>query len=108
MRKRYFQIDGELFEVTADYTAPPRGGGASGDSALWNDRIYQDCNDPRFSSRTQHRDYMRRNGLTTVDDFKDHWKRAEAKRLEYRTTGRDPTRLQHIIDAVHKLESRHG
>lgn len=104
MRRRYVQIDGELHEVAVDYVAPSRSGGVSGDAALWNDRVYQDGGDPRFSSRTQHRNFMRERGLTTVDDFRVTWKETTNKKLEYRQTGRDPTRKRDIIEAIRKLE----
>ena len=108
MRRRYVQISGELQEVTADYVAPARGGGLSGDSALWNDRVYQDGGDPRFTSRTQHRNYMREHGLTTADDFTNQWKRDIERRIDFRQTGRDKTRLNQIIEAIHKLEAKRG
>jgi hypothetical protein len=106
MRRRWVMIDGELHEVTADHTAPPRGGGASGDAALWNDRIYQDGGDSRFTSRSQHRDFMRRHGLTTVDDFRETWRQAEARKVDFRQTGRDPTRKRDIVEAIHRLEAK--
>lgn len=103
MRRRWVYVDGEAIEVTQDYVAPTRGGGASGDAALWNDRIYQDGGDPRFSSRAQHRDYMRQHGLTTVDDFTNTWREAERKRLDFRETGRDPSRRPDMVAALQKL-----
>lgn len=106
MRRRYVQIEGELQEVGSGFDNPARGGGASGDAALWNDRVYQDGGDPRFTSRKQHRDYMHQHGLTTVDDYSNQWRQDEARRIDFRATGRDPTRLQHMIEAIHKLENR--
>lgn len=103
-RRRWVQINGELIEVTDDYVAPQRGGGASGDSALWNDRAYQDGNDPRFTSRSQHRDYMRRHGLATVDDYAGQWRKDERRRLDYRHRGTDPTRKGDLLNALRKLE----
>jgi hypothetical protein len=41
-----------------------------------------------ISTRAKHREYMRRHGLTTVDDFTETWASAQAKRDAYRTTGK--------------------
>lgn len=37
-----------------------------------------------ISTRTKHREYMKKHSLTTVDDYKDTWAKAEAARAEYR------------------------
>ena len=103
MRRRWVMIEGELVEVTQDYVAPARSGGTSGDAALWNDRIYQDGGDPRFSSREQHRDYMRQHGLTTADDFTGEWKKAEQRRVDFRETGRDSSRRSDMIASLQRL-----
>lgn len=103
-RRRFVQIKGELYEVEEDYESPARGGGTSGDAALWNDRTYQDGNDPRFSSRTQHRDYMRRHGLTTADDFRDQWRKDEARRVARRNgTATDPSIKRDVVNTIRKL-----
>lgn len=106
MRRRYVQIEGILVECSSDQVQSARGGGSSGDAALWNDRIYQDGGDQRFTSRTQHREFMKQNGLTTIDDFTDTWRDDERRKLHFRETGHDPARKQQIIDAVHQLESQ--
>lgn len=59
--------------------------------ALWGDSHYDglratDGSD--ISSRTKHREYMKRHGLTTADDYKEAWAKAEKARTEYRTTGK--------------------
>jgi hypothetical protein len=41
-----------------------------------------------IDSRTKHREYMKRHNLTTVDDFKETWSKAQKQRDEYRTTGK--------------------
>lgn len=101
MRRRYIQVNGELIEVPLDYRAPPK----NADAVLWNDRAYQDANDPRFASRSQHREYMKREGLTTVDDFKGQFANAAKERAEFFTTGKDRSRREDIARA---LEKRHG
>lgn len=98
MTRRFIQINGELIEVTGEGRDRARGA----DHILWNDRAYQDMNDPRFSSRSQHRDYMKRNNLSTVDDYTQQWKRAEEKRDQFRTKGTDASRRADIVRALEK------
>lgn len=104
MKRRFVQdpVTLELIEVSADFVPDPR----NGDSTLWNDRTYQDGGDPRFSSRSQHREYMARNGLTTVDDYmgpNGEFARAEKRREEFRSgKQRDPARREAIGRALHK------
>jgi len=55
--------------------------------ALWGDRGYEGLRTTDgvdISSRSKHREYMRRHGLTTADDYKDTWAKAEAAREIYR------------------------
>ena len=99
-RRRYIQVNGELIEVPLNYVPPPK----NSDAVLWNDRSYQDANDPRFASRTQHREFMKRHGLTTVDDFKEHFAREEQRRAQV-LQGKDISRREDIARA---LEKRHG
>lgn len=69
---------------------PPVGGRAI-DNALAGDRSYaglRATDGTDISTRSKHREYMRRHGLTTADDFKDTWAKAQAKRDEFRTTGK--------------------
>ena len=104
MKRRFIQdpVSLELIEVSEDYCPLP----PNGDSVLWNDRTYQDMNDPRFTSRSQHREYMARNGLTTTDDFLGgEWRSREAQRIAAKQ-GVDPSRKQDIADALHRLRSR--
>ena len=100
-RRRFIQINGELVEVDPDYQSEPRQAKDTG--VLWNDRSYQDMGDPRFSSRSQHREYMKAHGLTTVDDFRGTWKNAEKQRINQRQ-GRFSNR-QDVIEAVRKTQA---
>ncbi|MCJ7432756.1 MAG: hypothetical protein MUO77_04645 [Anaerolineales bacterium] len=97
-RRRYVAIGNKWVEVDIDYRQdfPDR------QDLLWNDRAYQDMNDPRFASRSQHREYMERNGLTTADDFTNEWKDAAKKRAAF-YQGVDPTRGRDIAEAVQKV-----
>ena len=56
MKRKFVQdpVTLELVEVSADFVPDPR----NGEAVLWNDREYQDGNDPRFRSRSQHREFM--------------------------------------------------
>ena len=51
---------------------------------LMSDRLYAKLppahDGSKLDTRTKHRQYMKRNGLTTVDDFKDTWAQAQKKR----------------------------
>jgi len=52
-------------------------------NALAGDRHYdgmQATDGTDISSRTKHRRYMKERGLTTVDDFKETWKKEAAER----------------------------
>jgi hypothetical protein len=49
---------------------------------------------------------MRRNGLTTIDDFTQQWRRDAQAREAYRTTGRGGAITKYdIARAIHKLET---
>lgn len=57
---------------------------------LAGDRHYEGLQAPDgtdIGSRTKHREYMRRNGLTMADDFKGEWSKAAAER-ELRREGK--------------------
>lgn len=74
-------------------------------NALANDRHYEGLrasDGTDISSRAKHRAYMKANNLTTVDDFKDTW-RKQAREREAVMAGKDPTRAQDIVQAIHKL-----
>lgn len=65
---------------------PPTGLNAS-DNILAGDRHYiglqaQDGAD--ISSRSKHREYMKRHGLTMAEDYKETWAKAEKARDAYR------------------------
>jgi hypothetical protein len=98
-RKRWVYINGEAVEVSENYVN--QRSVTAADSVLWNDRSYQDMADPRFASRSQHREYMKRNGLTTADDFTNTWQ-AAAKDRERSMQGVDPSRKRDIAAALEK------
>lgn len=99
MRRRWIYINGVPHEVSQDYVQPRDKTPADG--LLWNDRAYQDMCDPRFKSRSEHRQYMAQNGLATMDDFKETWAAAEKKREQF-YQGVDPSRKQDVAKALER------
>lgn len=100
--RRWVYIGCEAVEVGADYVPAAR---TVADSVLWNDRAYQDMNDKRFNSRTQHREFMKQHNLSTIDDYSEEWKVKEGKRNEAKQ-GVDPSRREDIDRAIHQLSKR--
>lgn len=106
MRRRWIQrkqADGSyaLEEVDLNYRAPTRN--CSDTDALISERHYDGMratDGTDISSRAKHREYMRRNNLTTADDFRETWKDAPKKReLEA-----SKVRREAIAKAIHHLE----
>lgn len=109
MKRRFIQdpVTLELVEVTADYVAPVRES-AKNNGALWNDRHYDGgkaTDGTDISTRAKHRDYMKRNNLTTIDDFKDTWAQAQKKREDFYTRGGSFKR-QDIERAIYQVQNR--
>jgi hypothetical protein len=106
MKRRFIQDREtlEFHEVSSDYTQDV----ANTDSALWGDRHYEGMrasDGADISTRSKHREYMRQNGLTTIDDYgHDHWQKAAAQRDRV-ARGDDPNRKHDIVRAIAQLES---
>ena len=105
-RRRYIQDrhTGELIEVTSDYQAPLRNDAG----ALWGDRHYDGArasDGSDISTRSKHREYMRLNNVTTVDDFKDTWAKAREQRERLYTQGGTFSRRD-VERAIHQLQNR--
>lgn len=93
------QIDGELIEVTPDFD------NSRDHQRVIGDRHYdglQASDGTDISTRAKHRAYMKTNGLTTIDDFTQHFAQAERLRARFFTEGYDPTRRPAIARAVHQ------
>lgn len=105
MRRRFIQMpDGELVEVDRDYVAVTRASNRYvGDSHYDGLRSTDGEN---ISTRTKHREYMKRHGLATMDDFKGEFIRAGERRHRFMTEGYDPTRRPAIENAVRQLMQR--
>ena len=107
MRRKfiYDKVTKEMVEVSVTYEAPSRT-----DGALWNDRHYDGLkatDGTDISSRTKHREYMKRNGLTTADDFTNQWKKDAQKRADYyQGKGGGAVSRDDIGRAIHQLESQ--
>lgn len=61
-----------------------------------------------IGSRMKHREYMKQRGLTTVDDYKDTWKKAEAERAKIRAGEPMPDRERRdqLGRVAYELEKR--
>jgi hypothetical protein len=106
-KKRYIQSKEppfELIEVPEDYQPAL----ATDSGALWGDASYDGMratDGTDISTRSKHRDYMRANNLTTMDDFKDTWAKAQAQRDHYRQNGGTFNRRD-VERAIHQLQNR--
>ena len=95
---------GEMIEVTPEWS-PSKD---TRTSALWNDRHYHGLratDGTDISSRKKHREYMKRMGLTTADDFKSHWDKAKSEREHYMRHGGSVSKRD-IAEAIRQLERR--
>lgn len=105
-RRRYIQDPKthELIEITDGYQPELR----TDSGALWGDRSYDGLratDGTDISSRTKHREYMKANGLTTTDDFKQTWAQAKEQRESYYTKGGSFSRSD-IERAIHQTQNR--
>jgi hypothetical protein len=104
MRRFIQQSDGELVEVERDYVAIERASNRYvGDSHYDGLRSTDGAN---ISTRTKHREYMKRHGLATVDDFKGEFIKKGEARKRFMETGYDPTRRPQIERAYRELLQR--
>jgi hypothetical protein len=101
----YDKLTKEMVEVPVNYEPELRQ-----DGSLWNDRHYENLratDGTDISSRSKHREYMKRNGLTTADDFTNQWKNDAQKRAEYFTKGKGGAVTRDDIGrAIHQLENQ--
>ena len=105
-RRRFVQIGLELVEVGNDYV-PDTGRSV----VVVGDRHYDGLrasDGTDISTRAKHREYMRRNGLTTIDDYKNEWSEAARRRAAHYTDGSGdrPARLEDVARAVHEINRR--
>jgi hypothetical protein len=111
MRRKWIYDEelGEMIEVTPGYRPKAKGKDALNHmGGLWSDRHYDGLratDGADISSRKRHREYMKRHGLTTADDFKGQWDKAQRERDHYMTNG-GSIRRQDIAEAISKLQRR--
>lgn len=107
MTKRRYVYDPatkEMVEVTQ--CAEPETRADSG--ALWGDRHYEGMrasDGADISSRSKHRQYMKNNNLTTMDDFTNSWAKAREQRDRLFTQGGTFTKKD-IERAMSQLQNR--
>ena len=110
-KRRFIQLREppyDFIEVTDDYVPPIR---TITDAALWNDRSYDGLaatDGTPINSRTKHREYMKANGLTTTDDFKNTWAESRRQRDAYFTgqPGSGAVRREDVARAIAQLERK--
>lgn len=110
MRRKYIYDPEtkEMVEVSPEYQSGSKSDAINNYGALLTERHYHNLratDGADISSRRKHKEYMRRHGLTTADDFKNEWSRAKEKREHYMQHG-GSIRRQDIFDAIRKLEKR--
>jgi len=79
-------------------------------NALAGDRHYDGLRAPDgtdISSRTKHREYMKANNLTVMDDFKGTWAKAQKEREAYRAgTHADPELRSVVKEQVERATAQ--
>jgi len=64
------------------------------------DRFYEGTKGPEgedLGSRRKHRAFMREKGLTTMDDYKETWAKAEQQRKDLRENNRLPSKSRREV-----------
>jgi len=90
----------------------PRRSDGSGDGWRFSDRLYSGTpfkahDGTIIDSKKKHREYMKRHGLATADDFKGEWARAEKRREDVYTGRHDKQqRREAVMRAMEKLHGR--
>lgn len=90
----------------------PRRSEGSGDGWRFSDRNYNAApfkapDGTVIDSKRKHREYMKRTGLTTTDDFKGTWDKAAKERAEFYTHGGDhKQRREAVARALGKTHGR--
>jgi hypothetical protein len=95
-RRRWVYIGTEAIEIEK-YTPPVQGITIMGDSHY--DGLTSPVDGADISSRAKHREYMKRKGLCTIDDYKGQFAQDAAARAEFYTKAPDPSRASDIARA---------
>lgn len=100
---------GEMIEVTPNHRQTEKTKDALNHLGnLWGDRHYDGLratDGADISSRKKHREYMKRMGYATADDFKSSWDKAKREREHYMQNG-GSVRKSDIAEAIRQLERR--
>lgn len=105
VRRRFIQSREppyDLFEVTEDYIN-------SRSVPVVGDRHYdglQATDGTDISTRSKHREYMKKNGLTTADDFTESWSKAAQQRAEYFQGKSGAISREDVARAISQLENK--
>jgi hypothetical protein len=105
-RRRWIYIDGKEYEVGVDQI--PETHDMSRHNRVIGDSHYDGLratDGTDISTRTKHREYMKRNNLTTMDDFNSTWGQALKQKADYVTRG-GTVKREHIERAIHELQNR--
>lgn len=97
----------EPVEVGADWTSAPQRAQVPTEELTYGGMRATDGAD--ISSRKKHRAYMKRNNLTTIDDFKGQSEKNRARLEQVRkggTVGQNKDRREAIGRAMYQLEQR--
>jgi len=91
--RRTYHYD-EQTKQMVEGPSPRKTDSNSGDGWRFSDRLYSGspfvgADGTVIDSKRKHRDYMRRNGLTTADDFTKTWDGARSERDKFYTEGTD-------------------
>jgi hypothetical protein len=95
----------DVIEVGADYDDTPRSTGDLGKFAY--DGLRAQDGTP-IDTPKRHREYLKKNGLAMMDDFKDHHAKAqEERRRAFTADGYDTkARKQAVVEAIKQLETQ--
>jgi hypothetical protein len=105
-RYKYDSKTKKVVEITTERKTD----GKNIDRALWSDAHYDGArttDGKDIGSRKKHRQYMRDNNLTTVDDYTNEWTAASKEREHYKAHGGTVTK-DDIRKAIHQLESQNN
>jgi hypothetical protein len=109
MRKTY-HYDPTTKQMVAG-RGPTRAEG-SGDGWRFSDRIYSGTpfkghDGTIIDSKRKHREYMKRNNLTTADDYTGEWARAKERREAVYTGQHDKAaRREQVVRAIEQLQRK--
>lgn len=106
MRRRfvYDRDSGAVVEVASQAEREHQARNAFTSEAIYDGLCAPDGAD--ISTRSKHREYMRRNNLTTADDYTQSWADAAKARAAYFTEGKGgAVSRQDVARAIYELET---